>query len=49
MKLVEDVLPVTTVATREEIVEWTAARRSVLIELLEQGQLALVDVERRAA
>jgi hypothetical protein len=35
------------VSTREEIMEWTAARRAVLTELLEREQL--VDVERRAA
>ena len=57
MKLVEDVIPITTVATPEEIIEWAAARRAVLTDLLEHAQLDLpageVDIltvaERRAA
>jgi hypothetical protein len=48
MKLVEDVIPITRVATRKEIIEWKAARRAVLTELLEHEQLVLVDVEWRA-
>jgi hypothetical protein len=49
MKLVEEVIPITTLATREEIIAWTAARRAVLTELLAGEQLVLADVERRAA
>lgn len=49
MKLVEDVIPITTVTTREEIAAWVADRRRVLTELLEHEQLVLDAVERRAA
>jgi hypothetical protein len=44
MKLVEDVIPITTVTTREEIAAWTEERRAILTELVE-----LADLERRAA
>lgn len=39
------------ISTREEIIEWTAARRAVLTELLaaERRQLNLEDLERTAA
>ena len=51
MKLVEDVITITTVATREEIAAWAAERRAALAELLarEPRQLDLEHVERRAA
>lgn len=49
MKLVEDVIPITTVATREEIAAWVVERRDVLTELLAGEQLVLADVERQAA
>ena len=35
--------------TREEIIEWTAARRAVLAALLEHESLVRANVERRAA
>ncbi len=51
MRLVEDAVPITTLATREEIAAWVAERRAVLTELLarECRQLHLEDLERRAA
>jgi hypothetical protein len=47
MKLVEHVI--TRVATRDEIAAWTAQRRRVLIDLLENELLVLAENERRAA
>jgi hypothetical protein len=39
MKLVEDVIPITTVTTREEIAAWTEERRAILTELVELADL----------
>jgi hypothetical protein len=51
MKLVEDVITITTVTTREEIAAWVEERRRVLGELVEcegLGQQLRLD-ERQAA
>jgi hypothetical protein len=55
MKLVEDVSPITTVNTREEIAAWVAEREAVLAPLVEAeglgapDQLELADFERQEA